>query len=81
MKDIINKKESLIMRKHKENEEYENIIKTEEDKYNILQDKINVLNEKSIRYYRKYEHFLDPGLLLNDESFAKSLIHKENKEM
>lgn len=81
MKDIINKKESLIMRKHKENEEYENIIKTEEEKYNTLKEKINILNEKSIRYYKTYEHFLDPGFLLNDESFAKDLLHKENKEM
>ena len=81
MKDIINKKELLIMRKHKENDEYENIIKTEEDKYNTLKDKINILNEKSIRYYKTYQHILDPGLLLNDESFAKGIIHKENKEM
>ena len=43
--------------------------------------KINILNEKSIRYYKTYEHFLDPGFLLNDESFAKDLLNKENKEM
>ena len=42
---------------------------------------VNILNEKSIRYYKTYEHFLDPGFLLNDESFAKDLLNKENKEM
>ena len=81
MNNIIHKKEMLLTKKLKECERYDQLTKKDEIKYNTLKEKFETLSGKSDRYYKNYQHVLDPSLFLNDENVAVVMIQKENKEM
>ena len=81
MNNLIHKKEMLLTKKQKESERYDKLTKRDENKYNILKEKFETLSGKSDRYYKNYQHVLDPSLLLDDKKVAVVMIQKENKEM
>lgn len=81
MKEIINKKEELVIRKQKEHDEYIKNDNAYEKKYNMLKNKIKNLNMKSERYFKKNQKVLDPFMMLDNEKVAQEMISKENKEM
>jgi hypothetical protein len=71
----------LLTKKQQECERYDKLTKKDENKYNILKEKFETLSGKSERYYKNYQHVLDPSLLLDDKKVAVVMIQKENKEM
>ena len=61
---------------------YDNVLFHKHDeKYKLLQNKIENLNNKSDRYFKKYQHLLDPCMLLGNEDAAQEMLSQENKEM
>ena len=81
IKQIINKREELVIKKQKEHDEYIKNDNAYEKKYGLLKNKLKNLNMKSERYFKKNQKELDPFMLLNNEKVAHEMIRKENKEM
>ena len=81
MKNVIMQREQLSLQKENDYNEYIQNDNKHDERYKLLQNKINNLNNKSDRYFKKYQHVLDPCMLLGDEDAAREMLSQENKEM
>lgn len=81
MKNILIQREHLSLQKQNDYNDYIQTDNKHDERYKLLQNKINNLTNKSDRYFKKYQHVLDPCMLLGNEDAAQEMICQENKEM
>lgn len=81
MKKVLMQREQFILQKENDYNEYIKNDNKHDERYKLLQNKLDNLNNKSDRYFKKYQHVLDPCMLLGNEDAAQEMLSQENKEM
>jgi hypothetical protein len=81
MKNVLMQREQLILQKENDYNEYIKNDNKHDERYKLLQNKLDNLNNKSDRYFKKYQHVLDPCMFLGNEDAAQEMLSQENKEM